>query len=130
MTQPDPKPNQNVPVWELVVEDLKREMPLNPSFKSVMADMLARDQVGRERYKTPLQAFNGRDALQDAYEEALDQTVYLRQAIVEGDADATLDITFKLRLENIYWNTLDNCLALRSLLGLQNKVLDSQGKTE
>jgi hypothetical protein len=52
----------------------------------VIADMHERDQVGRERYGTPLQAHNGRDALVDAYQEALDLVVYLRQAIEERDA--------------------------------------------
>ena len=32
---------------------------------------------------TPLQAHNGRDPLVDAYQEALDLAVYLRQAIEE-----------------------------------------------
>lgn len=39
--------------------------------------------MGRARYGTPLQAGNGRDALVDAYQEALDLCVYLRQAIEE-----------------------------------------------
>lgn len=51
----------------------------------VKADMEARDRVGRARYSVPLQPFNGRDPLRDAYEEALDQVVYLRQAIYERD---------------------------------------------
>ena len=34
---------------------------------------------------TSLQAFNGRDALRDAYEEALDLCQYLRQALYERD---------------------------------------------
>jgi hypothetical protein len=45
--------------------------------------MHERNRVGTERFGTPLQAFNGRDALQDAYEEALDLAAYLRQAIEE-----------------------------------------------
>lgn len=45
--------------------------------------MKNRDQMGRKKYGTPLQPNNGRDALQDAYEEALDLAVYLRQAIYE-----------------------------------------------
>ena len=45
--------------------------------------MLKRDAVGRAKYGVPLQAHNGRDALQDAYEEVLDLAVYLRQAIEE-----------------------------------------------
>jgi hypothetical protein len=38
---------------------------------------------GIETYGTPLQAHNGRDALWDAYEEALDLAIYLRQVIEE-----------------------------------------------
>ena len=51
----------------------------------VIMDMAARDQVGRARYGVPLQPHNGRDALRDAYEEALDLCAYLRQAIMERD---------------------------------------------
>jgi len=51
----------------------------------VTADVEQRKQVGIERYGTPLQPFNGRDALQDAYEEALDLATYLKQMIVERD---------------------------------------------
>jgi hypothetical protein len=64
--QPAPRPGTGRPVWELVIEDMQ-----------------ARDALGRERYGTPLQAHNGRDALVDAYQEALDLAVYLRQAIEE-----------------------------------------------
>lgn len=66
--QPPPQPNDGASIWDLVI-----------------ADMRERDQVGRARYGTPLQAFNGRDALKDAYAEALDLAVYLRQAIYERD---------------------------------------------
>lgn len=65
-SQPLPIPNTSKPIWDLVIDD-----------------MMARDNVGRQRYGTPLQAHNGRDALQDAYEEALDLAVYLRQVIEE-----------------------------------------------
>lgn len=64
--QPPPQPNTSKPIWELVI-----------------ADMYERDHVGRQRYGTPLQTNNGRDALVDAYQEALDLAVYLRQAIEE-----------------------------------------------
>jgi hypothetical protein len=43
----------------------------------VIADMQSRDAAGRAKYGTPLQANNGRDALVDAYQEALDLAVYL-----------------------------------------------------
>lgn len=49
----------------------------------VIKDIEARKQIGIERYGTALQPFNGRDALQDAYEEAIDLTMYLKQCILE-----------------------------------------------
>jgi len=66
--QPTPIPNTKPAVWDLVI-----------------SDMHERDEVGRHRYGTPLQPDNGRDALVDAYQEALDLAVYLRQAIYERD---------------------------------------------
>lgn len=68
--QPPPTPNNRESIWGMVIED-----------------MAIRARMGRARYGTPLQAFNGRDALQDAYEEALDLAVYLRQAIEEAKSD-------------------------------------------
>ena len=69
MSNPPPIPNDSRPVWDRVIEDMR-----------------GRDATGRRTYGTPLQAFNGRDALKDAYEEALDLAVYLKQAIIERDA--------------------------------------------
>lgn len=58
-----------------------------PSIQSlVRADLEEREQVGIQRYGTPLQPHNGRTALVDAYQEALDLACYLRQAIAEQDA--------------------------------------------
>jgi hypothetical protein len=65
--QPDPVPNDSPSLWRLVIEDMEQ-----------------RERVGMVRYGTPLQVHNGRDALVDAYQEALDLAVYLRQAIEEA----------------------------------------------
>lgn len=62
--EPDPIPTNEKPVWEMVIEDMRK-----------------RDEEGRVKYGTPLQASNGRDALVDAYQECLDLCVYLRQEI-------------------------------------------------
>jgi len=51
----------------------------------VRADLDAREQVGIQRYGTPLQPDNGRDAMRDLYEELLDACCYIKQAIVERD---------------------------------------------
>lgn len=49
----------------------------------VIADIEARRQVGISRYGTALQPFNGRDALQDLYEELIDAAMYIKQVMVE-----------------------------------------------
>jgi hypothetical protein len=59
-------PNGGPDVWALVLDD-----------------MAARREVGIERYGTPLQPHNGRDALRDLYEELLDAVAYTRQLIEE-----------------------------------------------
>lgn len=66
-TNPPPIPNASVPVWEQVIEDMRK-----------------RDEFGAKKYRTRLQAHNNRNPLQDLYEELLDSAVYLKQAIIEG----------------------------------------------
>lgn len=66
MSNPAPIPNDSKPVWEYVIEDMK-----------------ARDNFGRAKYKTPLQMTNDRNHAQDAYEEVLDLSVYMKQVIIE-----------------------------------------------
>ena len=56
---------------------------------AVIADIEERRQLGISRYGTALQPFNGRDALRDAYEEAIDLCMYLKQALIERDAKET-----------------------------------------
>lgn len=66
--QPVSIPNQEPYVWDLVA-----------------VDMTERDQIGEKKHGTRLQPHNGRDVLKDAYQEALDLVVYLRQALYERD---------------------------------------------
>lgn len=56
------------------------------TFRLIEQQMLDSIKVGTERYGSALQTFNGRDALQDAAEEARDLYVYLNSLI---DARAT-----------------------------------------
>lgn len=66
--QPSPESNNKPYVYSLLLEDLE-----------------SRYKIGMQRYGKALQPFNGRDALRDAYEEAIDLAFYLRQAIYERD---------------------------------------------
>lgn len=49
----------------------------------VMHDLIERTEKGINTYGQALRANNGRSALVDAYQEALDLAMYLRQAIEE-----------------------------------------------
>lgn len=52
-------------------------------FPHVVADIRARAEHGIKKYGRPLETGNGRSALQDAYEEALDLVMYLKQKLLE-----------------------------------------------
>ena len=67
--QPPPTPASGPAIADLVREDIS-----------------GRDRLGVQRYGERLRAGNGRDALRDAYEEALDLAMYLRQLIEEREA--------------------------------------------
>lgn len=56
---------------------------------AVVADMQTRRETGTKKYGVELLTFNGRDALLEAYQESLDLTMYLKQALMERDADGT-----------------------------------------
>lgn len=67
------------------------DQPLpTPNDLPLVADALRgyiedRKQVGIERYGVALQPHNGRDALRDAFEEAVDLATYLAQVLIERD---------------------------------------------
>lgn len=66
--QPPPKAGK-APITDLVIRDLQ-----------------TRREGGVRKYGVQLESHNGRDALIDAYAEALDLCLYLRQAIEERGA--------------------------------------------
>lgn len=68
LPQPAPTPHTGLVVLSQVIRDLEE-----------------RAEAGERKYGVKLQAYNGRDALWDAYQEALDLCMYLRQAIIERE---------------------------------------------
>lgn len=110
--EPSPQPNGKPSVWEAVIEDTKRFYSMfsclgnyDRRIDGLLSDMKLRDKQGREKYGTPLQPFNGRNALRDAYQEALDLCVYLKQKIIEGPHSP--------EIENIYFASIRLSLILR-----------------
>lgn len=64
-TQPEPAGNGQI-VYEEVIKDIRE-----------------RAEFGKKHYGTYLRTNNGRSALLDAYEEALDLVNYLKQLLME-----------------------------------------------
>ena len=71
---------------------------LIPGLPEILQPYAAERRVqGIERYGTPLQADNGRDALADAFQEELDRIAYLRQynLRMQANLDAAIASTGK-----------------------------------
>jgi hypothetical protein len=87
--QPLPVPNDGPSMHDLAADDIRRRHPggTAPEIGETVADLMARKQLGLERYSSLLQAGNGRDALRDLHEELLDALVYCRQWLEENDGD-------------------------------------------
>lgn len=77
--QPPPKIGvDSIEVWPSFIEAHGHELPLN-----LVTLMRLRNEQGICKYGAPLTTNNGRDALTDAFQEALDLCVYLHQADLE-----------------------------------------------
>jgi len=84
-TDDQPTPNgTGSDVAGLVLEDLEATCPEEEVYTVLQIDIEARVQKGKREYGKRLRAENGRNPLQDAYQETLDQILYLRQAMAEG----------------------------------------------
>ena len=99
--QSAPTHNARPGVWQQIITEVSK-WPIPPA--KVIEDMRARDQFGTEKYGTPLQSFNGRDALVDAYQEALDLCAYSYQHWEEtGEMEdlyhKAIKITIRLRVK-------------------------------
>lgn len=114
-SQPMPTASNTPHMHDLVSADLAVRDCFgddDPVLVQIVADLAARKAVGLKRYGQPLQAFNGRDPILDAYEEALDMSVYLRQALWEAAG-----VTRSTRsLELAYDHVLDALANLRDCL--------------
>lgn len=87
----------------------------------VLHDMEERRRHGIAKYGVPVQVGNGRDALVDAYQEALDLCAYLRQELEERDLVAAL--VFEIKKYVVHHGVLiGECVAwgkLKELVGLE-----------
>jgi hypothetical protein len=71
------------PAWENEPEPSGDGDPVLPY---VLLDITKRAEMGVNKYGTLLRAKNGRDALNDLYQELLDSVMYLKQVLMELDS--------------------------------------------
>lgn len=86
-------------------------------FALLRVDLEGRNAKGINTYGRTLLTFNGRNALQDAYEEALDQAVYLRQALAESAVMVDLLRSAYEELDDLLGGAHDVRKAMRDTLG-------------
>ncbi len=110
---PEPPPVRSpgsVDVWPLVWDDIRvlNRRSISEARDKLFDDMHARSAQGFAKYGTTLHTKNGRNHIVDAYQETLDQIVYLRAAI----EDATLDELTRLPLVMAYHQAIDTATLL------------------
>lgn len=87
----DPDTDQQLPepgktaIHQLLIDSLEAWGVGNAEEQRVIADgLVARRELGVQKYGRPLESHNGRDAMQDCWEELLDSSVYAVQMELEG----------------------------------------------
>jgi hypothetical protein len=121
--QPAPQGNAHPAIADLVVADLSLRVQ-DLAHDALVKDILDRKAVGIERYGVPLQPFNGRDPLVDAYQECIDGAKYLRQLLFEVRINMQHPLRAKyggwqaeVIVSEQYEEMLEMCLRMRRWIG-------------
>lgn len=93
--QPPPVPNDGPSMHDLVIGDLARCLAPESQREAAQSLILARKQLGLDRYKSLLQAHNNRSWLRDMTDEIADACCYRRQGLEEGDNPASLEYVYR-----------------------------------
>jgi hypothetical protein len=88
--EPDPIPNDNPSIHDLLIEDLKEFS----CYSVLIPDILDRKEFGLKKHGTILQINNCRNHLNDAYQESCDAIIYLKQEIVKSGLSDDLRMAF------------------------------------
>ena len=112
--QPLPVPTKGPSMHDLAADDIRRRHPggAAPEIGETVRDLMARKQLGLDRYASLLQAGNGRDALRDLHEELLDSLVYCRQWLEEQDEAGAHNVVMR----RVYRSLMPHVLTVRSVM--------------
>jgi hypothetical protein len=81
-------------VCDYLLPDVYNQWGEDDIADAVATDFKARIEIGIKRYGRPLQTHNGRNAIKDAYEEALDLANYLKQAHLEDRRNGKVSLAY------------------------------------
>ena len=104
--QPLPKPGKDY-VQEYMIDNLRASIDMDDEIRAALIRGIeARRELGIRKYGRPLETFNGRDALADAWDEALDLWTYVNQLEMEDNDTGSLpgvvlSIVFRLTMRRI-----------------------------
>ncbi len=128
--QPKPTPQNTPGMHDLAIADIysaidKSAIPESemPAILGVIDELQERREFGLKKYGTLLQVGNGRNAVRDALDEALDLIVYMRLIITERGTIQGMN------LDNMYRNTIEFAIALKYLLNRESES-DSNSSAE
>ena len=133
--QPQPEPKNTSGMHDLVIADITQAWASTPSLigsdeekgiVGVIEELEARKKFGFDKYGTLLQANNGRNAVRDALDEALDLTVYIKQIITE----AKLSLKTMSAVERMYRDTVEMSIGLKFFLLEQEANNDNGSSSE
>lgn len=81
--EPHPVPNDGPSAHDLAILHISTGYDDDPHIERLTEIIKERKEFGLKKYGTLLQAYNGRNALKDALDEAVDLIVYSMQARME-----------------------------------------------
>jgi hypothetical protein len=141
--EPAPKPGTGPSMHDLILENIKMQRfmseqhlangvaPINSlaTLDAAAERIKRRKEYGAEKYKTILQANNGRDSLNDLLDEMEDVLAYSRQHAEEFAQSEIVDLdVFNMMLaqkRNVFLRLLDIYLDLIEMKILQEPAVDS-----
>ena len=96
---------------------------------AVIADMEARKVLGLERYGTLLHTDNGRDMMQDLYEELLDACCYIKGVLLEKESREVPDAESMGTGSVVTYIYLESMGRIAAVKGGYNHWFDEYGDT-
>jgi hypothetical protein len=114
---PEPAPIQNNPLHPAIADVVAAEL-ISENAPRVARDVMDRKAFGMKKYGTPLQPFNGRDTLNDLYQELVDAMKYARVYLYE--CQYRKDASNEADAEDAYEALKELCISIKNTMEEKN----------